>query len=53
VLEVGELLVPMVADAVLEVSLEQRRIVVDPGFLGVGDPSAGPDASAGPDTPGS
>jgi 16S rRNA processing protein RimM len=47
VLEVGELLVPMVADAVLEVSLEQRRIVVDPGFLGLGDPSARPD------TPGS
>ncbi|MEA2131442.1 MAG: rRNA processing protein RimM [Solirubrobacteraceae bacterium] len=43
VLEVGELLVPMVADAVLEVSLERRRIVVDPGFLGVGDAEAGPD----------
>jgi 16S rRNA processing protein RimM len=35
VLEVGELLVPMVADAVLGISLEQRRIVVDPGFLGL------------------
>jgi 16S rRNA processing protein RimM len=35
VLEVGELLVPMVADAVLEISLEQRRIVVDPAFLGL------------------
>ncbi len=44
VLEVGDLLVPMVADAVLEVSLEQRRIVVDPAFLGVtaGEP---PDAA--------
>ena len=39
VLEVGELLVPMVADAVLEISLERRRIVVDPVFLGV---TAGP-----------
>jgi len=28
VLEVGELLIPMVADAVLHVSLQQRRIVV-------------------------
>jgi 16S rRNA processing protein RimM len=46
VLEVGELLVPMVADAVLEVSLEQRRIVVDPAFLGVGDADEDPDASA-------
>ena len=54
VLEVGELLVPMVADAVLEIELEQRRIVVDPAFLGVTsvqrpqadheNPSAGPDA---------
>jgi 16S rRNA processing protein RimM len=35
VLEVGELLVPLVSDAVLEVSLADRRIVVDPGFLGV------------------
>jgi 16S rRNA processing protein RimM len=35
VLEVGELLVPMVADAVLEISIAQRRIVVDPAFLGV------------------
>ena len=34
-LEVGELLVPMVADAVLEISLAQRRIVIDPVFLGV------------------
>jgi len=47
VLEVGELLVPMVADAVLEVSLEQRRIVVDPSFLGVGDPGPSPDALGG------
>ncbi|MEA2154692.1 MAG: rRNA processing protein RimM [Solirubrobacteraceae bacterium] len=43
VLEVGELLVPLVADAVLEVSLEQRRIVVDPAFLGVGEDGAAPD----------
>jgi 16S rRNA processing protein RimM len=35
VLEVGELLIPMVADAVLEISIAQRRIVVDPAFLGV------------------
>ena len=35
VLEVGELLVPMVADAVLEISVERRRIVVDPAFLDV------------------
>jgi 16S rRNA processing protein RimM len=55
VLEVGELLVPMVADAVLEIELEHRRIVVDPAFLGV---TAGQrpkadheDSSAGPDAP--
>jgi len=35
VLEVGELLVPMVGDAVLDIDLEQRLIVVDPDFLGV------------------
>lgn len=35
VLEVGELLVPMVADAVLSIDLTARQIVVDPGFLGV------------------
>ena len=34
-LEVGELLVPMVADAVLEVDVGTRRIVVDAAFLGV------------------
>jgi len=34
-LEVGDLLVPMVGDAVLEVDIEARRIVVDPGFLGI------------------
>jgi len=34
-LEVGDLLVPMVADAVLEVDIDARRIVVDPGFLGI------------------
>jgi len=35
VLEVGELLVPMVGDAVLSVDTGARRIVVDPAFLGV------------------
>jgi len=53
VLDVGDLLVPMVADAILEIDLEHRRIVVDPAFLGMTpvqhpkadheDPSAGPD----------
>lgn len=37
VLEVGDLLVPMVADAVLDILPEQRRIVVDPAFLGIDD----------------
>jgi 16S rRNA processing protein RimM len=45
VLEVGELLIPMVADAVLDVSLADRRIVVDAGFLGVGE--AGEPGGAG------
>jgi 16S rRNA processing protein RimM len=51
VLEVGELLVPMVGDAVLEISLEQRRIVVDAAFLGVEpEPPAGQEGpGAGPD----
>ncbi|MDX6689380.1 MAG: rRNA processing protein RimM [Solirubrobacteraceae bacterium] len=35
VLEVGELLVPMVADAVLSIDTNERRIVVDPHFLGL------------------
>ncbi len=47
VLEVGELLVPMVADAVLDVSLPERRIVVDAAFLGVGEQSSGPDEPRG------
>jgi 16S rRNA processing protein RimM len=34
-LEVGDLLVPMVGGAVLSVDVEARRIVVDPGFLGI------------------
>jgi 16S rRNA processing protein RimM len=34
-LEVGELLVPMVGDAVLAVDVAARRIVVDPAFLGI------------------
>ena len=37
VLEVGELLVPMVADAVIEVDVAARRIVVDARFLGLED----------------
>jgi 16S rRNA processing protein RimM len=37
-LEVGDLLVPMVGDAVLSVDIEARRIVVDPGFLGIEPP---------------
>ena len=41
VLEVGDLLVPMVGDAVVEIDVAKRRIVVDPGFLGVEtDPAA-------------
>jgi 16S rRNA processing protein RimM len=48
VLEVGELLVPMVADAVLEISLEQRRIVVDPAFLGVAPEPQSPADREGP-----
>lgn len=41
VLEVGELLIPMVGDAVRSVDVAGRRIVVDTIFLGVadGDPS--------------
>ena len=35
VLESGDLLVPMVGDAVLEVDLATHRIVVDPAFLGL------------------
>jgi 16S rRNA processing protein RimM len=35
VLEVGDLLVPMVGDAVVSIDVAARRIVVDPGFLGV------------------
>ena len=35
VLEVGDLLVPMVRDAVLSVDVAARRIVVDHGFLGL------------------
>jgi len=40
VLEVGELLVPMVGDAVREVDVQARRIVVDGDFLGVGEAGA-------------
>ena len=35
VLEVGELLVPMVGDAVLSIDVAARRIVVDAAFLGI------------------
>jgi 16S rRNA processing protein RimM len=35
VLEVGDLLVPMVGDAVVSIDVDVRRIVVDPEFLGV------------------
>jgi len=35
VLEVGDLLVPMVGDAVVSIDVGERRIVVDPEFLGV------------------
>jgi 16S rRNA processing protein RimM len=35
VLEVGDLLVPLVRDAVRSVDLAARRIEVDPGFLGL------------------
>jgi 16S rRNA processing protein RimM len=41
VLEVGELLVPMVGDAVQLVDIAARRIVVDADFLGVGESAAG------------
>jgi len=49
VLEVGELLVPMVGDAVREVDVRGRRIVVDADFLGVreSDPPAAPDPPRG------
>jgi 16S rRNA processing protein RimM len=50
VLEVGELLIPMVADAVLEISLAQRRIVVDPAFLGVTAEAGAGTAEAGAGT---
>jgi len=40
VLEVGDLLVPMVSDAILAVDLAARRIVVNADFLGVGKPAA-------------
>ena len=49
VLEVGEMLVPMVGDAVLAVDIAARRIVVDARFLGLEEPGA---ADAAPDAPG-
>ncbi|MBA3748267.1 MAG: PRC-barrel domain-containing protein, partial [Solirubrobacterales bacterium] len=51
VLEVGELLVPMVADAVLEVDVQARRIVVDARFLGLEDASAGAGSAPVPASP--
>jgi len=45
VLEVGELLVPMVGDAVRLIDIAQRRIVVDAQFLGVD--VGGPDPPRG------
>jgi 16S rRNA processing protein RimM len=39
VLEVGGLLVPMVADAVQVVDVAARRIVVDAAFLGLAEPA--------------
>lgn len=49
VLEVGELLVPMVGDAVRAIDVAARRIVVDAEFLGVGEtrPAAPPDPPPG------
>jgi 16S rRNA processing protein RimM len=47
VLEVGDLLVPMVGDAVRLVDVAARRIVVDAGFLGVGEPPATSDRPPG------
>jgi 16S rRNA processing protein RimM len=46
VLEVGDLLVPMVGDAVHDIDVAARRIVVDADFLGLGnaEPSAASDA---------
>lgn len=38
ILEVGDLLVPLVGDAVLSIDIAARRIVVDPSFLGVEHP---------------
>lgn len=35
VLEIGDLLVPLVGDAVLSIDVDARRIVVDPVFLGI------------------
>jgi 16S rRNA processing protein RimM len=50
-LEVGDLLVPMVGDAVQLVDIAGRRIVVDAEFLGVKEPEdpAAPGAGSPPD----
>ncbi|MEA2218077.1 MAG: rRNA processing protein RimM [Solirubrobacteraceae bacterium] len=47
VLEVGELLVPMVGDAVRAVDLAARRIVVNAGFLGLEESAASSDGPRG------
>jgi 16S rRNA processing protein RimM len=47
VLEVGELLVPMVGDAVRVVDLAARRIVVDAAFLGLAEGAASSDGHRG------
>jgi 16S rRNA processing protein RimM len=49
VLEVGELLVPMVGDAVLDVDIAAKRIVVDPVFLGIDELEPGRGGEAEPD----
>ncbi|MDQ3849323.1 MAG: ribosome maturation factor RimM [Actinomycetota bacterium] len=40
-LEVGDLLVPLVGGAIVAIRLEERRIVVDGGFLGLDPPPDG------------
>jgi 16S rRNA processing protein RimM len=47
VLEVGELLVPMVGDAVRVIDVAARRIVVDAGFLGLAENAASSDCHRG------
>jgi 16S rRNA processing protein RimM len=49
VLEVGELLVPMVGDAVIAVDVSARRIVVDAHFLGLADGAGSADGARSAD----